>query len=347
MRLRPDQLAAHLDRGLAPAYLVAGDETLLVEEAGDLIRAAARGQGFGEREVIPAEGGLDPQVLAQSAGALSLFATRRLLEVRLPAKLGAEAGKAVAAYAARPAPDTVLLVFSERLDAKSFKTAWYRELERHVAVVAVAPVEAARLPAWVQGRMREKGLAPSPEAVKLLAERVEGNLLACAQEIDKLLLLRGPGPVDADAVAESVADSARFDVFILVDAALAGDVRRTQRVLAELRGEGVEAPIVLWALARELRALARLAHDVDQGLAPAQALARHGVWERRKALVGRALRRLDARGCRALLGQAAAADRAIKGLSSDAPWDTLTRLALGLAGAALPEARVPPVAPLS
>ena len=198
--------------------------------------------------------------------------------------------------------------------------------------MTIWPVDAQRLPAWIQRRMQSRGLTASPEAVALLAERVEGNLLACAQEIDKLLLLHGPGQVDLDAVQASVADSARFDIFGLVDTALQGDAVRAQRMLSGLQAEGVEPVLVLWALAREIRSLGAMARDVAQGQAPAQVMARHRVWESRKAPIGKALTRIKLPQWQAMIRQAAQLDRVIKGRAAGKPWDELVQLTLRLAG---------------
>jgi DNA polymerase-3 subunit delta len=180
--------------------------------------------------------------------------------------------------------------------------------------------------------MRARGLLPDAGAARLLAERVEGNLLAGAQEIEKLLLLRGPGPVDADAVEAAVADNARFDVYALADACLAGEPARAVRILTGLRGEGVEPPLVLWVLARELRTVAGLTLELARGSSPEQALARAGVWERRRPLLARAVHRLGARGAEALLRHTARVDRRIKGTLPGDPWEGLLDLALRLAG---------------
>lgn len=337
MRLRPDQLDGHLKQGLAPVYLVSGDEPLAVMESCDAIRAAARAAGFEEREVFHVETGFDWNRLLESANSLSLFATRRIIELRLEGAKPKGAGPdALKEYAARPPADTVLLVITGKLDAAAQKSAWHRALEKTGVTVAAWPVEPGRLPGWVAQRMRALGLQPDPEAARLVAERVEGNLLAAAQEIQKLRLLHGPGPVDAAAVAAAVAESARYDVFALADAALGGDPGRTARVLAGLRGEGVEPTLVLWALSRELRLLAGLAGAVALGRRLEQALQAQRVWDRRKPLYQQALRRGDAGHWQGLLQRCQRADRINKGQAPGNAWDALQDLALAMAGAVVP-----------
>jgi len=333
MQLRLEQLDGDLERQLRPVYLLYGDEPLLVQEAADAIRGRARAAGHTEREVMHADSGFDWNALLAASDSLSLFAERRILEVRLPTGKPGEAGaRALRAYAERPAGDTVLMVISAKPEPAARRSAWVKALDRAGAVVPVWPVDARRLPAWIGARMERAGLAPTREAVGLLAERVEGNLLACAQEIDKLRLLHGPGPLDARAVAAAVADSARYDVFTLADAVIAGQAARAQRVLTGLRAEGVEPVLVVWALAREARQLAALAAEVGAGHSVGQVLAAHRIWESRKKLLGQALARHDARFWQARLAECARADRVVKGQAPGNPWDELVQLSLHMAG---------------
>lgn len=332
MRLKPEQLAQQLQRGIAPIYLVCGDEPLQSMEACDAIRAAARAAGCTERMVFEAERGFDWTQLMQARANLSLFAERRLLELRLPTgKPGVEGAKALMEYLAAPSSGDVLLILAGKLDKESQQAKWFVALDKAGVVVQVWPVEPAQLPAWVDRRMRAKGLQPTREAAALLAERVEGNLLACAQEIEKLALVR-EGALDAEAVAAAVADSARYNVYDLVDRALAGEAAQCARALQGLRGEGEEPVLVLWALARELRALAQMRAALAAGKGEDTVLAEHRVWDKRKTLVRAALKRHSLPACRDLLRRAAAIDRVIKGATRGNAWDELLQLALGLAG---------------
>lgn len=333
MKLAPEQLPGQLKTRLAPVYLISGDEPLQLGEAADAVRATARAQGYTEREVFDVERGFDWNLLRSASANLSLFAARRVLDVRLgSAKPAEEGAEALMAFAADPAPDTVLLVTCGKLDRGG--GAWATALEQAGVMVQVWPVEPRQLPAWLERRLRSRGLAPDADAVSLLAERVEGNLLAAVQEVEKLLLLRGPGPVDAAAVRDATADSARYDAFKLVDAALAGDRARTVRILEGLRQEGSEPPAIVGALTYTLRELANLAWEIEAGTPAQQVLGK--VWQQRRPLFQQALKRGRARDWQRLLARAARVDRVSKGQAPGQPWDELLNLAGSLAGLRLP-----------
>ena len=333
MKLAPQQLERHLRQGMAPVYCISGDEPLLMQEACDLVRRHAREAGCGERIVMHADGSFDWNSLLRESCGMSLFSRRRLLELRLPTgKPGDAGGKALQAYATDGGGENILLVICGKLDAASQRTRWFKALEGAGVVIQVWPLAPRQLPEWIGRRMRQAGLQPSREAVTLLAERVEGNLLAAAQEIEKLHMLHGAGAISADDVLAAVSDSARFDVFGLVDSALAGDAGRSARMLDGLRAEGVDPVLVLWALAREIRLLARMHGDLEQGLAQAQVLARHRVWDKRKPAVGQALRRGNRAEWLAMLGEAAGIDRCLKGQAPGSGWDGLMSLVLRMAG---------------
>jgi len=332
------QLDRHLQQGLAPVYCISGDEPLLVQEACDLVRRHARAAGCEERLVMHADGGFDWNSLLREACGLSLFSQRRLLELRLPTgKPGDAGGKALQAYAADGGGDNILLVICGKLDAASQRTRWFKALEGVGVIVQVWPLSLRQLPDWITGRMRQAGLQPSREAAMVLAERVEGNLLAAAQEIEKLRMLRGEGAVSVDEVLAAVTDSARYDIFGLVDCALAGEEGRVVRMLDGLRAEGVEPTLVLWAMAREIRQLASMCGEVEQGAALGQVLARYRVWEKRKPLFTRALQRSQRRDWLAMIRASAKIDRCIKGLEAGSCWDELLQLALSMAGRKMTE----------
>jgi len=334
MRLRPEQLDKHLAQGLAPAYLISGDETLLVQECADAIRAAARKQGFSERQVFHVEGNFDWSPIANELSALSLFAERKLLELRMPSgKPGDTGSKLLEAFCNDPAPDTVLLIQCNKLDSSTTRAKWHKAIEEKGVTVPIWPIELTQLPRWIEQRLRSANLTATPEAIALLADRVQGNLLAAAQEIEKLRLYSDGSPIDADLVAQAVADNARFDPFGLADQALAGQTAACLRALAGLRGEGVEPPVILWVLSKELRALYRCAEQIDQGLSIERAMSAAGVWERRKPLMQAALKRLSLPQLTSLLVLCNRIDAAVKG-SGDDPWQLLDRLLLGLGRAA-------------
>jgi DNA polymerase-3 subunit delta len=317
-------------KGDLPAVVfIAGEEPLQREESADAIRAAARAQGYTDREVFVAERGFDWDAMLTAGASLSLFASRRILELRIPsAKPGTKGAEALSTYAKDPAPDTLLLVIAE--DKLEGNPVWAQNLERAGLMVQARPVAPAEVPAWVRQRLKAKGFDATPDAVTLMSGRVEGNLLAAKQEIEKLALLREPGTLDAEAVAEAVTDSARYDAFKLVDAALAGDVPRTVRVLEGLKAEGEEPVMVLGALLRQLKELASFAVEIEAGT-PAQRVTA-GVWERRRPLIQAALKRRKAMGWQRLLKRAQRSDRVMKGRAYGRPWDELLELTTQMAG---------------
>ena len=331
-QLRADQLAGHLRQSMAPLYFIHGDETLLSNECADAVRAAARARGYSERQVFAVEAGFDWNTLRAASDSLSLFAERRILELRVPSgKPGKEGSQVLREYAERPAEDTLLLIVSGKLESAARRSKWVQALDQAGVSIAVWPVDAAQLPGWIDRRMRAHGMRAGREALQLIAERVEGNLLAAAQEIEKLYLLHGAGELDADTVAELVADSARYDVFGLVDAALGGDAPHARRILDGLRGEGVDPTLVLWALSREIRSLTVMARQL-QGSGLAQVLATNKVWDKRKPPVSAALQRIRGRQWWQLLQHCARLDRVIKGRAAGSAWDELLQLTLNLAG---------------
>ena len=302
MKLPLKQLDRHLADGVATAYLVAGDEPLLVDEALESIRAAARERGFDSRELYSVDKSFRWADLAAQADTLSLFSNRRIVELRMPTPRPGDAGsRAIAALAESRDPDRLLLVgVSEKLDSSAARAAWAKSLEANGVLVEIWPIDRAELPRWIEQRARAAKLALTSGAAQLLAERIEGNLLAADQEIKRLALTAAGRTIDEADVLESVANNSRFDVFGLTDAVLAGDAARAFKILFGLRAEGVAAVLVSWALAREISLLARLEHAVRHGAAVDSALARAGVWRRRQPLVKQALRRWRAPQLRAL-----------------------------------------------
>jgi DNA polymerase-3 subunit delta len=339
MQLKPEQMDAHLRKQLAAVYFISGDEPLRVMESADAVRAAAREQGYDEREVLTVQAGFDWDALTSQAGNLSLFSQRRIIDLRMPAgKPGADGSKALRAYVANPPEDTLLLITAGKLDASARNGKWVQALDKAGVVIHVWPLKTHEFSRWVEQRMRRRGLQPSADAVALLANRVEGNLLACVQEIEKLYLSLGEGPVDADTILDHVADNARYDVFGLVDSALAGDAARSVRILQGLNAEGVVPQIVIWALSREIRTLAVMAAAVAGGQQAGAVVTRQRVWAARKAVVSSALQRLSAAQCGLMLRHCARIDRISKGRATGNAQDELLQLVLALAGKqALPD----------
>ena len=340
MRLYPDKLEAHLAKGAAPIYLVHGDEPFQLGEIGDRLRRHARESGFDEREVIVANEDADWAGFRESADSLSLFAERRLIELRLPSgKPGRVGGEVLKGYAANAPADVLLVIASARLDRAASGSAWFKAIDKVGVTIAVQPLPPGQLPAWLGRRLRAKGLHPTPEALELVAERVEGNLLAAAQEVERLALLYPVGELGADEVVAAVADSARYALPDLALAALQGQGERALRILYGLRDEGVAETLVLWSLAQEIRAGARAAEAIAEGVAPDAALKAAGVWQNRTGPLKLALERHTVPVWLALLAATALADRQIKGQADGRPWDTLARLVARLAGSAADDAR--------
>ncbi len=337
MRLRSNELKNKLKQGLQPVYVITGDEPLQMDEVADLIRSEARTQGFTDRTILEADRRFDWNELNNEADSLSLFAQQRIIDLRIPSgKPGASGSKALVEYAARPPQDTILLLTMPKLERSQSNSKWFKALDKVGAVIQIWPIEGQRLPPWIEQRMRNSGLIPEPGVVSLLAERVEGNLLAASQEIEKLLLLHGPGVVTIKQLAEAVSDSARYDVFNLVDSALQGKTAYCIKILNGLRGEGTPAPVVLWALSREIRLLSELSHETGKGRSPQQAIAaRRDVWDKRKQLVTAGLQRLSSNGLRGLLILCGRTDRAIKGRDKSDPWQLLQEITTRLSGKAI------------
>ncbi|MEY4356907.1 MAG: hypothetical protein RL469_233 [Pseudomonadota bacterium] len=331
MKLTLEALGSHLRQGKpAPAYLVSGDEDLLVGEAADAIRAAARAAGYGEREVHFPERVADWADIAASAGSMSLFGDRRVLEIRFSGKAGKEGGAALARLIETAGDDTLLLVITPRLEAAVQATAWVKAIEARGAWLPVWEVGPRQLETWLAARCKRAGLEPTADALALLAARVEGNLLAAQQEIEKLRLLVPAGRLDAAAVMGAVVHSARYDVFALGEAVVTGDAVRAARVVAGLRGEGVEPTLVLWSLVRELRNMWSLRRGDDPARRPGPRLppAQLAALERARP---RAARLPFAR----LASRALRADRMIKGRLAGDPWDEMLLLCAEFCGTRL------------
>lgn len=344
MRIPQRQLERELRRGLAGAYLIAGDEPLLVDEAAEAVRTAAAGAGFDERELYIAERGFRWAALAAGADNFSLFASRRVIELRMPApRPGDDGSQAIRSLVERPDPDRILiLLIGGKLDDPARRSVWVRCIEKHGVVVDVWPIERRELSAWVAARAKRAKLTLTSGAAELLADRVEGNLLAADQEIRKLALTRAGAQIDEAAVLDAVASNARFDVFRLTDAMLAGDARRAIRVLRALRAEGVAPPLVSWALIRELQLLARLKFALRRGDSIDAVLGRERIWPRRHPLLKQALARLGSGQLTALLVRATEVDGTVKGVIRADPWDALIGLLLAVLDP--PQARGVPAA---
>ena len=321
--------------------MVAGEEPLLVDEALEQIRMAARDAGFTERELHVTNRTFKWAEFESQSDNLSLFAERKLVELRLhSARLGDAGAKAAKALVERDDPDRlVLLGLNAKLDASTARLAWVKAIEKRGVRVEIWPIARPELPRWIAARASKHGIELTRGAIDLLADRSEGNLLAADQELAKLSLVKHSERISEAVIAESVANSARFDVFRLTDALLAGDRLRALRILAGLREEGAQPTLIAWGISREIGLLAQIAFAVDSGVSAQSALQKAGVWPRRQPLVKTALRRHSRGELAGLIKCAAVVDRSVKGIGPMSAWDAITDLVVRTLGAANRPAR--------
>lgn len=338
MNIRPEQLDAALAKKLAALYVLVGDDWLQLDEARQSITRQARSEGVTERVRFEVEGRFDWSSLKSVGANLSLFAERRLVDLRIPGgKPGREGGEALKSLAARLSgsaerdgypqdvlPEDIWVVSLPKLDKNAQKSVWFNALSQVGVTIQFWPIGLRELPRWIESRGAKIGLQIMPDAAQLIAERVEGNLLAAKQELDKLTLLNLPNPLTADMLLENMTDQSRFNPFDLGDALLNGDRPRTGHLLERLREEGVDAILILWVLSRELRLLAMLDEP--------SAIDRLPVPKGRRPAYARAARRAPTAYWLKLLGRCADIDRTIKGLAVGEPWQMLDRVALAACG---------------
>lgn len=329
MRVKPDQLTASLRKSLVPVYLVCGDEPLQLAEAADEIRQAARLAGHTTREVISIETGSEWPQLTTEAESLSIFSDKKLIDLRLPsAKPSIDGGKTLCKYCQRPPEDTLLLIVAGKLESAAQKSQWFQAVDNIGVVVQVWPLQGQELPQWLQRRAERRRMHLDGDALKALAARVEGNLLSAAQEIEKLYILHGASRITRAMVEDDVADSARFDVFKLMDALLSGKLNRAIKILRGLRLEGIAAPVVLWGMSREARTLFDIKRDLKQGGGQEAVYKKYQVWDKRKPIVQEALHRLRASQLESILRVCAVADSQIKGQAPGDEWESLFEVCL-------------------
>ncbi len=337
MRLKPEQLAQQLRQLILPVYLIHGDEPLLVEETADVVRAALR-QHDAERQVWHVEGRFDWTQIPWQSQSMSLFASKRLLEIRLPSgSPGKEGSELLRGFASDPAEDTTVLIVSGKIAPAQQKAKWYSELERIGATVMIWPVTMDRLPAWIRQRAAQRGISLNADISAVIAERVEGNLFAAAQEIDKLALLADSGYVEDALVLASVADSARFEAFGLMDQIYAGHFERIPRTLRTLRAEGVEVLSVFSAVSWSVQRCVDMALQLNQGRPIQQIFAsqKPPVWEKSQAIIRQTLMRHQPEQWLMFLQQLSLVDQAAKGGIAISAWQLLESLCLQIAGVQL------------
>ncbi len=337
MQLRYEQLQSHLQKPLAPVYLISGNEPFLIEESRRAIHAAALKQGYTEKQLWQVETGFSWPSLLTAANSLSLFSSKEMLELRCTSnQLNETAGKTLQTYFTAISKDSladkILLIVTDKLTAPQQKAAWYQTLLKIGAVIQIWPPEGETLLYWLKQRLAAAQLTTSAEGLQLLAERAEGNLLAIAQEIEKLSLLYPQANLSLEAITEAVNDSARFDVFSLSDAILQGNGKRITRILFCLKDEGVEPILILWAITKEIRTLTLIAEQLLQGANIEKVLFEQRVWDKRKPLMRHALQRHQLNGWYLLLQHASDIDQIIKGLKPGDVWDELVTIGLTVAG---------------
>jgi DNA polymerase III subunit delta len=336
MQLRIDALDAHLSKPLAQLYVITSDEHLRAMEAADKIRKTARAQGFTEREVLVVERSFKWGELLAANQSQSLFGDKKLIELRIPTgKPGKDGGQALQTYAADLSPDNVTLISLPKLDWATQKAAWVAALQQASVYIDIPLVERAHLPNWIGTRLAAQRQSADKAGIEFIAERVEGNLLAAHQEIQKLALLHPEGKLSFEQIQDAVLNVARYDVFKLNEAMLSGDTARLVRMLEGLKGEGEALPLVLWAVADEIRTLLKLKAGIAQGKAIGMLLKEYRIWGPRERLMEPALRRLKLSTLETALQEASQIDKMIKGLRAKAfagdAWDAMLQLGLRVA----------------
>lgn len=339
MQLRFDALDGHLAKTLAPLYVITSDEHLLALEAADKIRRAAKSQGFYEREILTVERSFKWGALLAANQSQSLFGDKKLIDLRIPTgKPGKDGGQALQDYVTNLSPDNLTLITLPKLDWATQKAAWVGSLQQAAIYIDIPLVERNQLPGWISMRLSLQQQSADRQSLDFIADRVEGNLLAAHQEIQKLALLHPAGKLSFEQIHDAVLNVARYDVFKLNEAMLAGDVARLVRMLNGLKGEGEALPLVLWAMAEEIRTLLKLKSGMAQGRPLSALLKEYRIWGPREKLMDPALRRVSLANLRAALQEASQVDKMVKGLRAKAfagdPWDALLQLGLRVAKAA-------------
>ncbi len=341
MNISLQQLSTNLSQNISNVYYVSGDEPLQKEEAVKAIRLAAVENGFTERVVLDVDNHFDWGLLLAESQSMSLFGDKRIIELRMPKTKPGDAGsKAIVAFMVGCPNDVMLLIVSGKLDKPQLKSKWFKAIDAKGVCIQIWPIDKAQLPRWITQRMAALKMQPTPDALELLCDRVEGNLLAAEQELEKLFLLNGVGEVDNEAVRELVADSSRYNVFQLVDTCLNGEASQSVKVLDGLQGEGVDPVIIVWALAREIRPLVSMSLAMN-GQSLDQVVRSFHVWQKRQNCVKSALSRHKARQWQLFLWQLSELDKLNKGLKAGNIWHELIQLVLKIAGSPLMPAQRP------
>jgi DNA polymerase-3 subunit delta len=334
MAISSEELPRHLASGLKPLYVIFGDALLLAIEAADNIRAAARAAGYTERETFIAEQHFKWGELRNSAQSLSLFAERKIIDLRIPSgKPGVEGGQALQDYVADLSPDILTLISLPKLDWSTQKSQWFSALQQHGVVISADDIPLGALPRWIAGRLKRQDQSTDQATLEFLADRCEGNLLAAFQEIQKLALLFPAGTLSFDQVKDAVMDVARYDIFKLSEAMLNGNAARYSRILDGLRAEGTATVLVLWAISEDIRTLGKALQAVQRGGNIGNVLRDMRLRKDKHGLIESAIRRFNPSLIERVLRQAAHTDKVIKGLSRGDAWDELLQMGIRCAKA--------------
>jgi DNA polymerase III subunit delta len=334
MRLRPEQLEVHLQRSaLSPIYFVSGDEPLQKLECIDQIRLAGRAQAYDERLVFNVDKSFDWDSINQATGNLSLFSNRRIIELRMASpKPGKEGGRILLEYVEQLNEDNLLIISSDKMDKSVQNTKWLKAVEKAGALIQVWPINPAQLPGWIQTRVQAKQKRITLDAARLIAQRVEGNLLAARQEIEKLVLLIDKEDIDIEDVINAVADSSRFDVFDMIESAFLGNSDRTLLMLNGLRNEGTEPMALFGAFMWEFRRLCSIAHQHDAGANLESLFSSYRIWDQKKRPMNAVLKRHSTKSLDRLLNYCATIDKNLKSSQKLQAWDQFNTLLLAIAG---------------
>ncbi len=327
MQIKPNELSHQLKKDILPLYTLFGNEPLLIAEATDLIRATAKQQNYNEREIFSIDHRFDWEELLRANNNLSLFSDRRVMDIRIPSgKPGREGGKAIEAYCQALPQDTITLITLPRIDKQGQSTKWFKALEKNGITIPFYPIELAQLPAWIEQRLMHQKQTTHADTLRFLADSVEGNLLAAHQEISKLALLYPPGQLTFEQVKDAVLEVARYDVFKLAEAMVAGNTVRYVHILEELEGEGTAPPLILATLAEQIRSLLLIRKGLDTGRPMMQLMREARVWGNRQRLMENAAKRVNKKSLTNALLHAAKIDRISKGVAKGNTWDELLQL---------------------
>ncbi|MGI9269533.1 MAG: DNA polymerase III subunit delta [Porticoccus sp.] len=334
MNLKAEQLDEHLSsQGLSETYIISGDESVLVQDCADTIRRQAAANGYSERKVFNVDSKFDWNTILFEVDNMSLFSEKKFMEIRIiSGKPGEKGSKIIQEYLQKIPKKTLTLFISPKLDRSTNKSKWFTAITKAGISVQIWPIASIQLPHWLKNQLDRYGIAVSDKALRVLTDKVEGNLLAATQEIEKLKLLGPEGEISAEAMSSLIIDNAKFNVFILLDEMMEGNAKKSCRILQGLRDEGTDITIILWAITRDIRILIKATEAISAKKNVDSLLQKLGVWDKRNSLIKKTISRISMRQLEQMLRLAGGIDRAIKGLRQGAPWDELTTLVLALCG---------------